>query len=113
MDQPEKGDGRASTCVEKDMVCLIVPSTETRVFTTFAIDLWTPLDIATPESIYFRYENQIKFPPPDSVNFFDSEAIFVFNDSIYLLIKDRSKPFVGKTFLYQIPFFPSDNVCAW
>ena len=53
-------------------------------------------DNVTAESIYFKYENQIKFPPPDSAAFFDSEASFIFNDSIYLLIKDRSKPFAGK-----------------
>ena len=27
-----------------DMVCLVVPETETRVLTTFGIDIWTPLD---------------------------------------------------------------------
>jgi thiol-disulfide isomerase/thioredoxin len=36
-------------CSEDDMVCLLVPSTETRVLTTFDIDIWTPLDMATPE----------------------------------------------------------------
>ena len=65
-------------------------------------------DNVIAESIYFRYENQIKFPPHDSTAFFDSEASFVFNDSIYLLIKDRSKPYAGKTFLYQIPAKPGD-----
>jgi len=30
--------------VVQDMVCLIIPSTETRVMTTFGIDIWTPLD---------------------------------------------------------------------
>ena len=53
--------------------------------------------------ITFSYENQTKFPPPDTAAFFDSEAFFVFNDSIFLFIKDRSKPFEGKTLLYQIP----------
>ncbi len=55
------------------------------------------------ESISFSYENQTKFPPPNSAAFFDSEAFFVFNDSIFLFIKDRSKPFEGKTLMYQIP----------
>ena len=55
------------------------------------------------DTIGFYYENQDKFPPPDSASFFDSEASFVFGDSIYLFIKDRSKPYQGKTLLYQIP----------
>lgn len=28
----------------QDMVCLVVPETETRVLTTFGVDIWTPLD---------------------------------------------------------------------
>ena len=55
------------------------------------------------DSISFSYENQTQFPPPDSASFFDSEAFFVYNDSIFLFIKDRSKPFEGKTLMYQIP----------
>ena len=57
----------------------------------------------TAESISFFYENQHSFPPPKNEAFFDSEAFFIFNDSIFLFIKDRSKPFLGKTLMYQIP----------
>jgi hypothetical protein len=35
---------RNDDTVELDMVCLVVPSTETRVLTTFGIDIWTVLD---------------------------------------------------------------------
>lgn len=35
--------------MNSDLVCLIVPSTETRVLTTFGVDLWTPLDVAAME----------------------------------------------------------------
>jgi thiol-disulfide isomerase/thioredoxin len=31
-------------CRAQDMICLVVPSTDTRVLTTFGIDIWTPLD---------------------------------------------------------------------
>lgn len=34
---------RLATAAE-DMVCLVVPETETRVLTTFGVDIWTPLD---------------------------------------------------------------------
>ena len=36
-------------CSEEDLVCLIIPSTETRVMTTFGIDMWSPLDRAIHE----------------------------------------------------------------
>jgi hypothetical protein len=67
-------------------------------------------DAISAETIYFEYENQLKFPPPDSAAFFDSEASFVFEDSIYFLIKDRSKPFKGKTYLYQVPATQGDYI---
>jgi thiol-disulfide isomerase/thioredoxin len=35
---------RNDDTAEQDMVCLVVPSTETRVLTTFGIDIWTVLD---------------------------------------------------------------------
>jgi thiol-disulfide isomerase/thioredoxin len=31
-------------CRAQDMICLVVPSTDTRVFNAFGIDIWTPLD---------------------------------------------------------------------
>jgi thiol-disulfide isomerase/thioredoxin len=34
---------RRDSC-DDDMVCLVVPSTETRILTTFGVDLWTALD---------------------------------------------------------------------
>lgn len=61
------------------------------------------------DTITFIYENQTKFPPPDDEAFFDSESIFIFNDSIFLLIKDRSKPFEGKTLVYQMPSEPGQH----
>jgi hypothetical protein len=64
------------------------------------------------DSISFSYENQTQFPPPDSAAFFDSEAFFVFNDSIFLFIKDRSKPFEGKTLMYQIPAESGNHIAV-
>jgi thiol-disulfide isomerase/thioredoxin len=31
-------------CRVQDMICLVVPSTDTRLLTSFGIDIWTPLD---------------------------------------------------------------------
>jgi thiol-disulfide isomerase/thioredoxin len=31
-------------CRAQDMICLVVPSTDTRLMTAFGIDIWTPLD---------------------------------------------------------------------
>lgn len=35
---------RHSQSMDHDMVCLVVPSTETRLLTTLGIDIWSPLD---------------------------------------------------------------------
>jgi thiol-disulfide isomerase/thioredoxin len=41
---------REDETTEQDMVCLVVPSTETRVLTTFGIDIWTVLDERVSQS---------------------------------------------------------------
>jgi hypothetical protein len=53
--------------------------------------------------IEFKYENQKKFPPKNKKLFFDAEAFFYFNKSIYIFTKSRVKNKFGKTFLYKFP----------
>ena len=55
------------------------------------------------ERISFKYENQTKFPPKKKNLYFDCEAFFHFNDSLYLFTKSRVKNDFGKTNLYRIP----------
>ena len=58
--------------------------------------------------IEFNFPEQNNFPPPDSERFFDVEAMFAKNNFLYLLTRDRTKPFVGKTTLYRLPAEPGN-----
>ncbi len=67
----------------------------------------TPADLVStakvkPNTINFTLEDQSQFPPQESQLHFDIEAMFAMGNQLYLLTKDRSKPFVGKTKLYQL-----------
>ncbi|GAA3617068.1 hypothetical protein Q4Q39_00540 [Flavivirga amylovorans] len=55
------------------------------------------------ERISFTYSNQKKFPPKKKKLYFDCEAFFHYNDSLYLFTKSRVKNDFGKTHLYKIP----------
>lgn len=55
------------------------------------------------ERISFYYPNQNKFPPKKDKMYFDCEAFFHFNDSLYLFTKSRVKGNHGKTNVYKIP----------
>ncbi|MFN0175398.1 MAG: hypothetical protein ACKVU0_12165 [Saprospiraceae bacterium] len=68
----------------------------------------TPLNgqttvVVPAEKIEFNYPEQTEFPPPEKNWHFDTEAMFAFGGWLYLLTKDRSKPFAGKTRLYRLP----------
>lgn len=55
------------------------------------------------EKIEFSYPNQNAFPPINEQLHFDAEAIFLKNDSLFILTKCRAVPFDGKAFCYYIP----------
>lgn len=55
------------------------------------------------EQITFTFEDQTAFPPIKTARFFDVEAMFYQENFIYLLTRDRSKPFNGNTRLYRLP----------
>ncbi len=60
-------------------------------------------DSIAAQVIYYSYEDQKDFPPADTAKNFDCEAIVWMNGSLYLFSKNRTKPFNGKTNLYQLP----------
>ena len=73
------------------------------------------------ERISFRFEDQHKFPPKNKKRYFDCEAFFHFNDSLYLFTKSRVKNDFGKTNLYKLSakkgshvakFIGSFNTCS-
>ncbi|WP_299433981.1 hypothetical protein [uncultured Maribacter sp.] len=55
------------------------------------------------EAIHFYYPEQEKFPPKKNHLFYDAEAIFYYNNFLYLITKNRSHPFNGEAFVYKIP----------
>lgn len=58
--------------------------------------------------IEFTYPEQTDFPPPTYERFFDVESIFSKGEFLYLLTRDRSIPFIGKTSLYRLPNTPGN-----
>lgn len=68
----------------------------------------TPSDLVStdnvkPAVIHFTLEDQTQFPPTNDQQHFDIEGMFAFGNQLFLVTKDRSKPFLGKTKLYQLP----------
>ena len=55
-----------------------------------------------PDIIEFYLEDQKDFPPKKSKRNFDIEAFFYANNHLYLLSKNRSSKFNGKTKLYKL-----------
>lgn len=59
--------------------------------------------ISQVEQISFSYPDQNNFPPNDNNLRFDAEALISFNDSLYIFTKDRTNPYLGKTWVYSLP----------
>lgn len=59
----------------------------------------------TPKRIKFTYPEKHKKLSEDSL-YFDAEAMFCFDDSIYIFTKNRTVPFDGKVLVYVIPQKP-------
>lgn len=55
------------------------------------------------EKIHFEYPEQTAFPPSSEEFFYDSEAFFHHGNSLYIITKNRARPFTGKAFVYQVP----------
>ncbi|RKR15140.1 hypothetical protein CLV91_1222 [Maribacter vaceletii] len=60
-------------------------------------------DKINAEAIHFYYPEQEKFPPKKTHLFYDAEAIFYYNNFLYLITKNRAHPFNGEAFVYKIP----------
>jgi hypothetical protein len=55
------------------------------------------------EKIHFKYPDQKEFPPPFSNRRFDGEALFHFENRLYIITKNQSDPFNGTAHVYSIP----------
>lgn len=60
-------------------------------------------NLVKAEKIAFHYPEQKKFPPKKSKLMFDCEAFFYQNDYLYLITKNRTRPYTGKAFVYKVP----------
>lgn len=66
-----------------------------------------PIDVG---KISFNYPNQDQFPPKKDKRFYDCEAFFFLNDSLYLFTKSRVKDAYGKSTLFRLPAKPGHYV---
>lgn len=57
----------------------------------------------TAEKIIFNYPGQDSFPPKKDNRRFDAEAMFFSGGMLYIITKNRSRPFTGETFVYSLP----------
>ncbi|PWL40254.1 hypothetical protein DKG77_05380 [Flagellimonas aquimarina] len=55
------------------------------------------------EKITFEYPQQEKFPPKKSKLMFDCEAFFYKDNFLYLITKNRTRPYTGKALIYKVP----------
>ena len=55
------------------------------------------------ETIRFSYPDQTEFPPGRENFRFDAEALFHSDGYLYILIKNRSRPFDGTARVYRVP----------
>ncbi len=58
--------------------------------------------------IKFSYPDQKEFPPAEVEMNFDAEAFFYHNDALYIITKNRTKPFTGVASIYKVPTTPGE-----
>lgn len=62
-----------------------------------------PGDKIDAEHIEFYYPDQKEFPPSKDALFYDAEALFHHGNKLYIITKNRSKPFKGVARIYALP----------
>ncbi len=55
------------------------------------------------KTIKFSYPEQEKFPPKKGNMNYDAEAFFHHDGHLYIFTKNRTHPFTGQTYIYQVP----------
>lgn len=55
------------------------------------------------EQIEFSYPEQKKFPPKKDQLLYDAEAFFHWNKFLYIITKNRTRPYNGKALIYKVP----------
>ena len=75
-----------------DLVIYKLPNPETE-----------PGDKIDAEKIEFSYPNQKEIPAKKKDRHFDAEAFFHWGNSLYIITKNRARPYDGKTFVFKVP----------
>lgn len=55
------------------------------------------------EKIKFNYPEQKKFPPKKEKLYYDAEAFFHWGNFLYIITKNRTRPYNGKALIYKVP----------
>ncbi len=55
------------------------------------------------DKIELSYPEQKKFPPKKKNFKYDSEALFYSNNHLYIITKNRTRPFNGEALIYKVP----------
>jgi len=55
------------------------------------------------EKIEFHYPEQKEFPPKKSNLYYDTEAFFHWGNSLYIITKNRTRPYDGTAMIYKVP----------
>ncbi len=55
------------------------------------------------EKIEFFYPEQRHYPPKETKLYYDTEAFFHWKNSLYLITKNRTRPYDGKALIYKVP----------
>lgn len=63
-------------------------------------------DTISADKITFEYPEQKDFPPKKEEMNFDAEAFFHHNNALYIITKNRTKPFNGIATIYKVPDTP-------
>jgi hypothetical protein len=76
--------------------------------TNLSINIISNKDLMQSDSVQvsvinFNYGNQFEFPPAADKRNFDMEAMVWYNDSLHLFSKNRTDPFTGYTYQYDMP----------
>lgn len=79
-------------------------SNKRKRLTIYKVDLKsvTEQDKVKAEMTNFYYPEQKSFPPIDSEKYYDAEAMFFQNDSLFIVTKNRTVPFDGLAQVYYV-----------
>ena len=63
--------------------------------------------------ISFRYPDQDAYPPEKNALYYDAEAFFHYEGFLYIINKNRGRPFNGKARIYRVPDQPGNYSAEW